>query len=178
LAAIVERAAHHGDAEAIAAFLAERFSATFGHTYRPADLAAFLAQTYTPDALAREIDDPSMACRLAHLADGEEQGRLVGVAQMGAMGLPLVRPPDEAARELKRLYLAEAVKGVGLADRLMDWAFAVARAGGANTMYVGVWSENERAKRFYARHGFRHVGVYHFVVGEARDVEWILRAPV
>ncbi len=46
---------------------------------------------------------------------------------------------------------------------------------GAGPVWVGVWSENHGAQRLYARHGFRRVGEYQFPVGEARDLEFILR---
>lgn len=173
-----DRAAEIGDAEAVARFLAERFDATFGHTYRPQDLAAFLAQTYAAERLAEEIADPSSALRLAFSGNASERPTLMAVAHVGPMGLPFDHPESEEAAELKRLYLADAAKGTGIADRLMAWAFDWARGRGAQAMYLGVWSENERAKRFYARFGFRQVGAYQFVVGEARDDEWILRSPL
>ncbi len=42
-------------------------------------------------------------------------------------------------------------------------------------IYIGVWSENYRAQRFYQRRGFEWCGEYLYVVGDARDREWILR---
>ncbi len=40
-----------------------------------------------------------------------------------------------------------------------------------------MWSENFGAQRFYARYGCVQVGTYHFVVGDSRDLEFILRRP-
>ena len=48
---------------------------------------------------------------------------------------------------------------------------------GPRTLWVGVWSENFGAQRFYARHGFERVGTYAFPVGRVRDLEFILRRP-
>ena len=42
-------------------------------------------------------------------------------------------------------------------------------------MWIGVWSENHGARRFYARHGFKKVGEYGFHVGDTIDQEYILR---
>jgi ribosomal protein S18 acetylase RimI-like enzyme len=42
-------------------------------------------------------------------------------------------------------------------------------------LYVGVWSENYGAQRFYARYGFRKVGEYGFPVGTTVDHEFILK---
>jgi GNAT superfamily N-acetyltransferase len=89
--------------------------------------------------------------------------------------LPFGTPPEERAYELKRLYLADAAKGGGVADALMHWACARAVGFGARVMYLGVWSENVRAQRFYARHGFVKCGAYQFPVGGTLDDEWIMR---
>jgi ribosomal protein S18 acetylase RimI-like enzyme len=79
---------------------------------------------------------------------------------------------------LHRLYLAAVAKGKGVADRLMEWTIAEARTLGADDLYLGVWSANERAQRFYRRHGFEIVGEYLFPVGEQMDEEYIMRRAV
>ena len=42
-------------------------------------------------------------------------------------------------------------------------------------LWIGVWSENLGAQRFYARRGFQKVGEYGFHVGRTVDREFILR---
>jgi ribosomal protein S18 acetylase RimI-like enzyme len=42
-------------------------------------------------------------------------------------------------------------------------------------LWIGVWSENLGAQRFYARRGFQKVGEYGFHVGRTIDREFILR---
>jgi len=44
-------------------------------------------------------------------------------------------------------------------------------------VWMGVWSENFGAQRFYARYGFSKVGTYAFPVGKVFDLEFILRRP-
>jgi ribosomal protein S18 acetylase RimI-like enzyme len=46
---------------------------------------------------------------------------------------------------------------------------------GPRTIWIGVWSENHGAQRFYARQGFEKVGEYGFAVGSTVDREFILR---
>ena len=41
-------------------------------------------------------------------------------------------------------------------------------------LWIGVWSGNDGAQRFYARRGFERVGEYRFPVGQTRDLEFIL----
>ena len=49
---VIRRAAV-GDAETLSALSAETFSAAFAHLYPPADLAAFLAESYRWSAVGR-----------------------------------------------------------------------------------------------------------------------------
>ena len=56
-------------------------------------------------------------------------------------------------------------------DTAMDWL----QRDGPCTLWIGVWSENLGAQRFYARRGFGIVGEYIFPVGRARDREFIMR---
>ena len=68
-------------------------------------------------------------------------------------------------------------QGGGLGQRLfadvMDWL----QSEGPRSVWIGVWSENFGAQRFYARHGFEKVGEYGFKVGRTVDREFILRRP-
>ena len=167
---VLYRDATPDDCDVLSALMRETFGATFAHLYRPADLAAFLAASYTPAQQYAEIIDPQTDTRLA-----VRDGVLVGYAQIGAFKLPYDAGPAHAL-ELYRLYLREDVQGKGVAATLMDWALTRMRERAAVDAYLGVWSGNERAQKFYARYGFERVGEYQFLVGEARDDEFILRA--
>jgi diamine N-acetyltransferase len=161
------------DAARLADFWRDRYVETFGDLYRPADLAAFLAASYSPAQQLAELLDQSGAHRLAF----DASGALIGAASVGPLKLP-IDPGPARGFELYRLYIVEAAKGAGVADALMAWALDQAAARATAKMYLGVYSENHRAKRFYARHGFTRVGGYEFIVGAARDAEDILMRPM
>jgi GNAT superfamily N-acetyltransferase len=81
----------------------------------------------------------------------------------------------EPALELYQLYVLKPWQGKGLAPVLMDWAVGEARRRAARTLYLSVWTENHRARRFYERYGFRFVAPYAFMVGEQADADEIFR---
>lgn len=165
---VTYRDATADDAAALAGFWRACFCATFEHLYRPEDLAAFLAASYSPAQQYAEILDGAAEHRLA-LA----QGAIVGACQIGKLGLPIDPGPAQSL-ELKRLYLAADMKGAGVGQALMDWAVTRTQARGATQLFLGVWRENARAQRFYARNGFSKVGAYQFPVGAHMDDEDIL----
>jgi len=144
----------------------DTFEKTFGHLYRAEDLAAFLDEAHDPEVYAWAISDERHAVWL-----GEVDGAAAGYALAGPCTLPHPEATPEDG-ELKRLYVAGAAQGAGLGQGLLaaalDWL-------GRGRVWIGVWSENHGAQRLYARHGFTRVGEYQFPVGEARDLEFILR---
>lgn len=165
---VIRRAAP-ADAEVLSRIGAETFSATFAHLYAPEDLAAFLAEAYSLQRTEADLADPAKAAWLVE-ADGEA----IGYALAGACALPHPEVTP-ACRELKRFYLVKAWQNGGLGAPLfqatMDWMLA----DGPRDIWIGVWSENYGAQRFYMRRGFEKAGEYGFRVGKTVDREFILR---
>lgn len=165
------RRAVPADAVTLSALSAACFSETFGHLYPPEDLAHFLHEAYSVPEWASLLCDGAYATWL--LVD---DGVAVGYATAGACTLPHddVQPGDG---ELKRLYVLRGHQNGGWGGRLFDAAMQWLHREGPRTLWIGVWSENFGAQRFYARHGFERIGAYDFVVGGTRDHEFILRRP-
>lgn len=169
---LILRDATAADVPALSALGRDSFVAKFGHMYRPEDLAAFLAETHSPEAVAAELADPARRYRLAELA-GELDGALAGYCKLA---LPsTLAAHDEAVRpaEIKQLYTAPGMTGRGIGAALMDGALGEARAWGADAVQLSVWSGNTDAQRFYARYGFAKVADIHFRVGAQRDEEFL-----
>lgn len=159
------RPATPDDAALVAELFERAFVETFGHLYRPEDLAAFLA-TVGAEAFRAEIADPSFRFLLAF--DG---GEAAGFCKLGPPSLPV--EPSGPALELRQLYLLQRWHGRGIAQALMDWALGEARAAGAKTLYLTVYTGNHRARAFYRRYGFTYVAPYAFMVGAQADEDEI-----
>lgn len=163
----MDRDATADDLPAIDRIFRQSFCETFAHLYRPEDLDAFLAQ-FTPEAWASEFDDPRYRFRVAE-ADGE----VIGFVKLGPSALPI--ETNSRATELRQLYLLKSHHGSGLAAALFDWALAEAKHQGNEELYLTVYTDNHRAKRFYERYGFEAIGRYDFMVGEQADEDIIMR---
>ena len=165
------RRATPADADTLSDLAARTFVETFGHLYPQEDLAFFLGDAYAADKQAVILAHPDYAVWLL-----EDDGVAVGHAAAGPCGLPhaQVAPGDG---ELKRLYLLASHQGDGWGGRMFAQAERWLLRDGPRTLWIGVWSENFGAQRFYARHGFGQVGTYAFPVGRVRDLEFILRRP-
>lgn len=163
------RRATPADAQALSLIAIATYTETFGDSYPPQDLQAFLHDHYSLAPQQRELQDPRSAVWLL-----EDAGQAIGYLAAGANGLPHPEARSEDV-ELKRLYVLASHQGSGHGARLMDAFMAWLDQPARRTLWVGVWSENYGAQRFYARYGCVQVGSYDFVVGDSRDLEFILR---
>jgi diamine N-acetyltransferase len=163
-----------GDAAALSVLAQRVFTETFAYmNYAPADLAAFLDANMSEAVYARQIADPAYAIRVACGDDGA----MVGFVKCGANHLPMPEgePAREATRELHQLYVAKKAHGSGLADMLMHCALDDAAVHGAQALYLSVFVENHRAKRFYSRYDFVEIGANPFHIGDQIDDDRVFR---
>ena len=197
------RRATPADAEALSTLARTCFTQTFGHLYAPADLEAFLDEAYAPDVLRAELEDPNRATwflfedeadegfsrpdpspadhQLVPEAGDEAPASSASHAPIGYVtACPAHLPhPDVAPGdgEIQRLYILQGHQGGGSGTLLLETALEWLERDGPRTLWIGVWSENYGAQRFYARHGFEIVGEYSFMVGDHADRELITRRP-
>lgn len=168
MTAVHLRPASSEDIAALSALGCDSFVAKFGHMYRSEDLAAFLAEIHSPEAVTAEMNAPGRLYRVA-----EMDHRLVGYCKLGlSCGWP-EHARGARVMELKQLYTDPAMTGHGIGAALMDWALDEARARGADEMQLSVWSGNHGAQKFYTRYGFSKVADITFLVGEHVDEEFL-----
>jgi ribosomal protein S18 acetylase RimI-like enzyme len=143
------------------------FCDTFAHLYRPEDLHAFLSGFGIGDWEA-ELNDSAYAFRIA-----EHGGEAVGYVKLGPVKIPV--ETSGPALLVDQLYVLKDHHGAGIAQELMDWALDEARKRGASELFLTVFTENHRARRFYERYGFEAVGRYDFMVGNHADEDIVMR---
>ena len=171
------RPATVADAPRLSRLGATTFRETFEGENTPEDMARYLAEAFTPDRQAAEITDPAATVLLAERRGPSGDAELVGYVHLVSGPAPeAVRGP--APLELKRLYVARAWHGQGVAQTLMDAALDAARVRGAQTMWLGVWERNPRAAAFYRKYGFTRVGEHTFVLGADVQTDWVLARPL
>jgi GNAT superfamily N-acetyltransferase len=141
---VLLRKATRGDADAIAAIGREAMPAQYADLVDPAAVEAAVTQTYTPavvsDCIGRCRGAPDALFLVAEWA-----GRVVGFLHFDSFG------PEP---ELHRLYLDRRYRGGGIGTMLMNELHG--RLPRDNSAYMLlVVSGNERAVRFYERHGLQ-----------------------
>lgn len=158
------------DGVALDAMARRVWLATFAHSAPASDIEAYVAQAYGPNGtLRRHLADPAYDFQIALRA-----GEVIGYCKVGPTFFN-GEVPTAGTLHLHQLYVDPAAHGSGVAAHLLEWTYDMAQRRGNEAILLTVWEENHRARAFYAKHGFAHVGDYAFKTGEQIDRDLIMR---
>ncbi|MFC4374591.1 GNAT family N-acetyltransferase [Nocardia halotolerans] len=160
------------DAEALSDVAAATFPLACPPEATPADIEIFLDRMLSGDRFGEYLSDPDRTVLKA-----VENDEIVGYAMLVA-GRP--RDPEVDAQvgagevvELSKMYVLPGHHGSGVAGALMEAAVETARDTGAHGVWLGVHQGNERAQKFYAKHGFTRVGTKTNLVGNQVHADFV-----
>lgn len=149
----------------------QTFTETFDGIYTPEDLAAFLLDKKSREALATEMNTPGA---LFFLMWYERQ-------PAGFLKLNLHKQPDNNGPlpapviEVEKIYVLQQFQGMRLGKLLIEHSFQVAREKQISTIWLGVWEHNQKAIRFYQQQGFEKFGEHIFRIGNQADTDWLMK---
>lgn len=139
---------------------ARMFEDTFGPDNTPENMAAYLADSFSPQKQAAELADPSSVFLIAEL-----EGETVGYARMKEGESPACITGSRPI-EIVRFYSRQDWIGRGIGAGLMKACLVEAEKRGCDTIWLDVWERNPRAIAFYGQWGFVEVGTQAFKLGD------------
>lgn len=160
------------DAELLAELGARTFSETFAVHNTPENMAAYLATAFTPTQLAGDLADPRCVFQIA-----ENDRTAVGYAMLRKGAAP-EQVTGERPIELVRLYVSRTSLGSGVGAALMQACIEVSRQRGHETIWLGVWEHNVRARAFYRKWNFHEVGTHVFQLGEDAQTDLLMQRKI
>jgi GNAT superfamily N-acetyltransferase len=150
------------DTEELAGVAARTFPLACPPATPPEDIAAFIDTNLSAERFAEYLADPQRA-----IITAAQGGRIIGYAM-------LVRDDTPGTAELSKIYVVADHHGGGVSTALMDRTLATAKEWGMHRLWLGVNQGNERAQRFYAKHGFKVNGTRTFQVGARRENDYVM----
>ncbi|KAI5867092.1 acyl-CoA N-acyltransferase [Durotheca rogersii] len=162
------------DAAAIALIGANTFTATFGFSVPANDLADFLAETYSPEAIETDIRE-SQKTNISTFVARDRAGAVLGFVQLvrGETD-PSLSGDASSHAEMRRLYVDTAAHGRGIGSKLIAAVESRAKADGFQLLWLTVWEDNKSAQRLYQRLGYRKAGETEFATGECIQTDYVL----
>jgi ribosomal protein S18 acetylase RimI-like enzyme len=132
------------------------------------DLAAYINRELFPGRLRSLLEDERTIALVVEIS-----GQLVGYALV-AHRVPPSQIPSSIDCELRKFYIDASLHGSGIANMLMKEVVAAAATRCHGSLWLSVFSENDRAVSFYRRCGFRVVGSQEFLVGSDRQKDFLM----
>ena len=160
------------DAKLLAHLGARTFQETFAHENTDENMAAYVASAFNVTQQTAELNDPASIFLLAEVG-----GVIAGYAKLYA-GAPPEGIQGPKPTELVRLYASQEWIGRGVGQALMQACLDASRSGGYETIWLGVWERNGRARVFYEKWGFRAVGEHVFQLGSDPQRDILMERPI
>ncbi|MDI9897282.1 N-acetyltransferase [Rhodococcus sp. IEGM 1381] len=168
------RVATIDDAPGLAELAAVTFPLACPSGTRPEDIESFISNTLSVKHFQTYVADASKVV----LVDDGAVRELLGYAMLvvGDPSDPHIRASltHLPTLEVSKLYVRPTGHGTGVAGRLMTAALDHASEIGCAGSWLGVNQENERAQKFYRKHGFRIAGTKTFVVGGRTEDDYVM----
>lgn len=139
---------------------AETFYDSFAAENTPENMAAYLAESFSPEKQARELADPASKFLIV-----EAEGLTVGYARLKFGPAPSVIT-GRRPMEIIRFYARKPWIGKGVGARLMQACLSEAKQAECEVVWLDVWERNSRAITFYRQWGFVEVGTQVFQLGD------------
>jgi GNAT superfamily N-acetyltransferase len=150
---------------------AKTFYDTFADRNTPEDMAAYLAETFSPEKQAAQLADPANVFLIA-----EADGQPAGYAHLRFAPAPAAIA-GRAPMEIRRFYACKEWIGRGVGAVLMEECMARARQAGCDAVWLDVWEHNDRAMAFYRKWGFVLVGSQRFKLGNDLQYDLLMARP-
>lgn len=175
------RPATPADAPALAALAAETFPLACPPGTLSEDIEGFIRANFRPEQFAAHASDPE---RLLLVAESADSNGLTGytLSNFGVPADPDIRAAlahqghdaGPLTAEISKVYVRERAHGSGAAAALLSRTLREIRARGGHPVYLGVNQQNQRAQRFYVKHGFAVAGTKQFRVGAQTHDDYVL----
>lgn len=143
---------------------------TFFETFAPynseVNMTKYLQERFALDRLTAELANPLSEFYCAWLSD-----RVIGYLKLNS-GAAQTESQGDNAMEIERIYVVKELHGKKVGQLLYEKAMEIAYAKQVHYVWLGVWEENVRAKRFYEKNGFVQFDTHLFKLGddEQRDI--------
>jgi GNAT superfamily N-acetyltransferase len=145
------------------------FKAAFESQNNPDDFRLYMQQAFSLETLNREIQNPEM-----HFFFVMHQDEVKAYFKINT-GLGQSEPESPDAAELERFYVLPEHIGSGVGSQIMEYILGLVQSWHKQYLWLGVWEKNDKAIRFYRRHGFVKFGEHPYYVGNDCQTDWMMR---
>lgn len=135
----------------------------------PHDFKTYIDSAFDTQKLRTELENPNSEFHFIYL--NKERAGYFKLNQNDAQG----EPYGSESLELSRIYLLKEFQGHDVGKFTLLKIIELAKEKCKSWLWLSVWQRNEKAVRFYERHGFKTYDTQVFYVGSDAQIDWLMR---
>ncbi len=145
---------------------------TFKDTYEalndPNEFKAYLEKYFNIDEIERQLDASD-----SYFFFVETAQEIVAYYKLNINSLQTEDKGEDFA-EIERIYVLPKYKRQGIGQKMVEHACQKAIELGKRKLWLGVWEKNDKAIAFYQKMGFFRNGTHTFVIGNEKQLDYIM----
>jgi len=145
------------------------FIDSFGEDNDEEDLKAYLQENFSYEKLEKELRNENSRYYIV-LFHGEPAGYM----KVNFEGAHTEKDYGDSL-EVQRIYVRKKFLRQKIGKSLMEKAMEIGRSRNLKYLWLGVWERNTAAIGFYERMGFRKIGEHVFVIGNDKQLDYLMK---
>ena len=150
------------------------FSQAFSAQSNPDYLKAYMDGAFDIEKLSKEMQNPESKFYVATCGKGRDY-QMMGYLKLNTGSAQSEVVDLESPLEIERIYVLNEYQGRGVGKTLFDTALEFANTHNCQHIWLGVWEHNDKALRFYEKHGFEPFGSHIFQMGPDEQIDVLMR---
>lgn len=160
------------DLDQLRSLAVRTFTESFAGMNTEENMRQYLAEAFSPEKLAEELNSPGAAFYFATVND-----RVAGYLKINT-GQVQTELAGQNGLEIERIYVLQEFQGQKIGQKLFDTAMQIAQQQKCDYVWLGVWEENRKAIRFYRKNGFVVFDQHIFKLGEDPQTDLMMRKEI
>ncbi len=147
----------------------DTFYETFVTSTSEENMRLYLENNFSKEQLTNELENSNSEFYFAIL-----ENEVIGYLKLN-FSEAQTELNDINTLEVERIYVRNNYHGKGVGQQLLDYAIQVAKQKNMQTVWLGVWENNQRAINFYKKNGFVTFDKHVFMLGEEAQTDYMMR---
>jgi ribosomal protein S18 acetylase RimI-like enzyme len=166
---IIIRKATISDLEIIQEISKQTFIETFEEVNTPENMENYVRKNFNSVQVASEINNPESVFYLAIL-----DSKTIGYLKLN-FGNAQTEIHSSQSMEIHRIYVLKEFHGKKIGQLLLNEAIKIGQESGVDSIWLGVWEENQRALQFYSKNGFVEFDKHIFTLGTDIQTDLLMK---
>jgi ribosomal protein S18 acetylase RimI-like enzyme len=145
------------------------FYETFSQENTEENIQKFIEESYSAEKILTELNNPNSQFYFVSY-----RKKIVGYLKINQLDAQTEKIGSEAL-EIERIYIKKNYQRLGIGQKLIQFTIDHARINSKYLIWLGVWSQNYSAIKFYKKLGFIEFGQHIFTLGNDEQLDLLMK---